>query len=246
MNPDQQLSILEVAQQALKQAKALAKAQASPITPNAPSEAPEACQEAPEDQACPGEQESREVIGTVESYRPPLQPLVYLDQPSPPTTSHFQSAKFGCIPDQIRESDQINTFEVKKFNLAAAIESLEQALASHMAMPAPDAAFAVAGLSELIMKLTRDLERSQDPKKLYDQIVSDIFQKMTEHMVFTVGSEMKWLIGETQKLVTQEKQNQMTETIKNATRRVAPALNEVLDIAQSRLLKILNLKEKDR
>jgi len=200
----------------------------------------------------PGEQpdsrdsreESREVVGTVESYRPSLQPLVYLDQPHPPMG--IQSAKFGNVPDQIRETEQINTFEVKKLNLAAAIESLEQALASHMAMPSPDAAFAVANLSELIMKLTRDLERSQDPKKLYDQVVSEILQKMTEHVVFTVGSEMKWLIGEAQKIVPLEKQSQMTETIKNATRRVAPSLNEVLEIAQSRLLKIFHLKEKDR
>ena len=229
---EKQSSILETAQLALKQARALAQGSNLEASEDAMEEAgnvPSA---------------SREVIGTIESYRPELQPLAYLNQPQPPM--NLPSAKFGCVPDQIRESDQINTFEVKKLNLAASLESLEQALASHMAMPSPDAAFAVASLSELIMKLTRDLERSQDPKKLYDQILSEILQKMTEHVVFTVGSEMKWLIGEAQKIVPFDKQSQMTETIKNATRRIAPALNEVLDIAQSRLLKVLNLKEKDR
>lgn len=229
-------NILKAAQDALKQAKALAKTEkaqeeASSVEPEGTSEPTPS-------------PESRDIVGTVEAYRPQFQPIVYLDQPPPPMS--LPSEKFGDVPNQIRGSEQINTFEVKKLNLAAAMESLEQAVSSHTAMPSPDAAFAVSSLSELVMKLTRDLERSQDPKKLYDQIVSEILQKMTEHIVFTVGSEMKWLIGEAQKIVPVERQSQMTETIKNATRRVAPSLNEVLDIAQTRLLKILSLKEKNR
>jgi hypothetical protein len=216
-------SILEAAQEALKQAK---KAKA------------EAEKEEIDSSVIP---ETREIVGTIEGYRQPLQPLVYLEQPAPPAIPPAQ--KFGDIPDQIRESEQINTFEVKKHNLASALESLELAVASHTALPSPDAAFAVSGLSELVMKLTKDIEKSQDPKKLYDQINSEILQKMVEHIVFTVGSEMKWLITESQKFVPTEKQSQLTETIKNATRRVAPSLNEVLEIAQTRLLKTLNLKE---
>lgn len=184
-----------------------------------------------------------EPCSSLASYLAPLDPIL-LDQPTPPPAISSLLQTFRDIPDQIREQDQVNTYEVKRLNLAAAMEALDRAVQSHAAMPSPDAAFAVSSLSEQVMKLTKELEKSQDPHELYDRIVGEIIEKMTEHVVFTVGAEMKWLISESQKIVPAEKQQLITDTIKNATRRVAPSLSEVLEISKSRLLKILDLKEK--
>jgi hypothetical protein len=173
----------------------------------------------------------------------PQAPIVYLSAPPPPANMASLFQKFNDVPTQLRESSHVNTFEIKKLNLAAILESLERAVQSHESMPSPDAAFAVSSLSEQVMKLTKDVEKSQDPAKLYRKIDKDILTKMVEHMIYTVGTEMKWLMTETEKVVPVERQALMMKTIQAATLRIGPSLNEVLEIAQTRLLKVFDLKE---
>jgi len=96
-----------------------------------------------------------------QAHRPAFTATAFLEAPNP--YPQHMPQKFGDVPSQLRETQQINTFEIKKLNLAATIEALERAVMSQEAMPSPDAAFAVAALSEQVMKLTRELEKSQDP-----------------------------------------------------------------------------------
>jgi hypothetical protein len=250
-------SIIEQAQLALKEAKKQAELnQKTQPAPPVPKEVPPV--EVPMDSEEVSESlESLETFdeiskipdsdlsSQVEMYRPPVMPMIYTDPPASSIASLFQ--KFGDIPTTLRENvDNVNVYEVKKLNLAATIESLERAVQSHESMPSPDAAFAVSSLSEQVMKLTKDLEKSIDPRKMLDEITAEILEKMTEHVVFVISSEMKWLMGETAKIVPTEKQTQVNEAIKNATRRVAPALSETLEIAKNRLVRILNIKDKGK
>ena len=151
--------------------------------------------------------------------------------------------RFRNIPDQLRvETCNLDTYEIKRLNLAAALESLEKALTSQDAYPSPDSAFAVSSLSELILKLTKDIEKAQDPKKICEQIITEVLQPLIEKMVHSLGTEMKWLIQEAQGIVPQEKMHIFTNQVGEATNRYGPALSEALESSKARLFKIFNIK----
>jgi len=173
--------------------------------------------------------------GTVDSYSPP---------PPPDNSQPSFNQKFGDLPTQLRELPEVNLYEVKRLNLAAMIEAMERANQSYEAFPTPDAGFAVASLSEQIQKLTKDLEKSQDPKRLYDAVLMDVIQPFAEQIVHAVAMEMKWLKNETKGMVVTEKQTAHQETINQAVQRIGPSLKDAMEISKVRLLKSLGIKEK--
>lgn len=164
------------------------------------------------------------------------------EAPSPPmNATSFQ--KFGDLPTHIRDGEGINLIEIKKLNLAVAVEALERASTAHENFPSPDAGFAVASLTEQVSKLTRDLEKSHDPANVLDQIVGGALQQLTHEIVQDLAGEMKKLLGETMQMVRLDKQGAYDEAFKTAVNRMGPAMKERLDTAHIRIKKILNIKE---
>ena len=182
---------------------------------------------------------------TIEShpnFSPDYNPLQVYSPPdaTPPSVNQ----KFGDMPTQIREQTEINIYDIKKLNLAATIEALERATQSYEAFPTADSGFAVASLSEQVQKLTKDLEKSQDPKKLYDAILMNILQPFAEQVVHAVASEIKWLKAETKAMIPPDKAVAFQDTLNKATTRIGPGLKDSLELSKIRLLKVLSIKEK--
>lgn len=169
----------------------------------------------------------------------PIMP--YSASRAPQDLAAFQ--KFNDVPTQLRDDDGVNIYEIKKLNLAAAVESLERTLQSHESFPTPEASFAVASLSEQVQKLTRDLEKSQDPKVLYERIVTEVLQQLTMKIVQTVAIEGKWLKQETRNMVVPDKAKPFDDTVNTAINHIGPALSEGLEHAKTRLLNILQIKK---
>lgn len=163
-----------------------------------------------------------------------------IQDPTPPQLNQ----KFGDIPTQLREKTEVNFFDIKKLNLASIIEALERANQSYEAFPTPDAGFAVASLSEQVQKLTKDLEKSQDPKKLYDSILINVLQPFAELVVHSVALEMKALKENTKTMIIPEKSSAYSDSVNTAAKRIGPSLKDGMELSKVRLLKSLGIKEK--
>lgn len=170
--------------------------------------------------------------------------MVSVYEPPPPPSNVSQFQKFGDIPTELREGEGINTVEVKKLNLAVALEALERAATAHENFPSPDAGFAVANLSDQVLKLTKELERSQDPQKILDDLMDNALSRLTQEIVQDLASEMKKLLAETSTMVKIDKQEAFDMSFKTAVNRMGPAMKERLDVAVTRISKVLNIKEK--
>lgn len=171
----------------------------------------------------------------------PITPYTTAPQPM---TETWGAPKFPDFPSQLREAEGVNLHEVKKHHLAVLIETLERTIQSHEAFPTPDAAIAVATLSEQVQKMTKDLEKSQDPKVLGEAFVQEILQPLVMKIVQAVAVEAKWLKHESRGLVIPEKLKAFEEVVHKATERVGPSLNEGLEQARTRIVRLLQIKEK--
>lgn len=156
--------------------------------------------------------------------------------------NHFQ--KFANLTTQLRNQENVNLYEVKKLNLAAAVETLERSVHSHEAFPSADAGIAVSTLSEQVAKLVKDLEKSQDPYLMFSKIMDEVLHPLTEDMVHNIANEMKWLKQNSIQLVPAEQRKAYEETLKEAVNRIGPSFKESLEVAKTRMLKAMNLKEK--
>jgi len=162
--------------------------------------------------------------------------------PPPSNATSFQ--KFGDIPQHLREHAGVDLYEIKRLNLAVSIDALERAAQAQENYPSPDAGFAVASLSEQILKLTKDLEKSQDPQKVMDLIMQDVLQEMTRDMIHALAAEMKNLQTETRALVQPEKMDAYNLAFGIAVNRMGPAMKDLLEVTKSRLARSLNIKIK--
>lgn len=156
--------------------------------------------------------------------------------------SHFH--KFAGVTEMLRDQQEINLYEVKKLNLASVVETLERSVHAHEAFPSSDAGMSVSMLAEQASKLIRDLEKSIDPNVMCHRILEEIMQPLTQEMVNSLAQEMKWLKNNTGGLVKDESRKAFEDTLKNAVTRMGPAFEESLKLAQTRLKKVLNIKEK--
>jgi hypothetical protein len=163
-------------------------------------------------------------------------------QARPPLPASYQ--KFAGIPQQIRETSSVDVYEVKRLNLAATLEALERAADSYDGFPTPDGGFAVANLSEVVLKLTRDLERTQDPMILLNLIKQTVLQNYMEQTIYAVAVELKNLKKETLDLLPEDKQNAYGDSIKNTLSRISPAFTDAIAEAEEQLKKALNIKSK--
>lgn len=200
-------------------------------------------------------QMAKETLKTVEAHTIPVVPevegqnlpaTVSANLPStdirPPLPAAYQ--KFAGIPQQLRENAEVNIFEVKRLNLAAALESLERAADAYEGFPTPDGGFAVAGLSEVVLKLTKDLERTQDPMILLNQIKNNVLNHFVQQIIVAVASELKNLKRETTGLIPEDKQNAYGDSIKNTLSRTSTAFTESLEEVEEQLKRVLNIKTK--
>jgi hypothetical protein len=181
---------------------------------------------------------SSEIVGSQDGLVSIYQPTAV---PAPNNVSAFQ--KFGDLPSDLRVGEGINLIEVKKLNLAVAVEALERASTAHENFPSPDAGFAVASLSDQILKLTKDLEKSNDPQKILDDLMDNALSKFTQEVVQDLAGEMKKLLGETMQMVRVDKQGAFDEAFKTAVNRMGPAMKERLDQMVARVSRVLNIKE---
>lgn len=165
------------------------------------------------------------------------------EAPAPPmNVNAFQ--KFGDLPAHLREGEGINLIEVKKLTLAVMVEALERASQAHENFPSPDAGFAVAALAEQMSKLTKDLEKSHDPQKILDELMDNALHKLTNEIIHDLMKEMKTLREESMSMVSASKQEAFDQAFKTAINRMGPAMNERLEIAVTRIARVLNVKEK--
>jgi cellobiose-specific phosphotransferase system component IIB len=156
--------------------------------------------------------------------------------------SHFH--KFAGVTEMLRDQQTVNLYEVKKLNLAAIVETLERSVHAHEAFPSSDAGMSVSMLAEQASKLIKDLEKSIDPNALCHKILEEVMQPLTQEMVNSLAQEMKWLKNNTNGLVREESRKAFDDTLKSAVTRMGPAFEESLKLAQTRLKKVLNIKEK--
>lgn len=183
----------------------------------------------------------------VEIVEPDNQVAIPPTSAPPPTDgslkgSHFH--KFAGVTEMLRDQQNINLYEVKKLNLAAVVETLERSVHAHEAFPSSDAGMSVSMLAEQASKLIKDLEKSIDPNIMCHRILEEIMQPLTQEMVNSLAQEMKWLKNNTGGLVRDESRKAFEDTLKNAVTRMGPAFEESLKLAQTRLKKVLNIKEK--
>lgn len=171
-----------------------------------------------------------------------------IDQPPQATAANPLSVfeKFSGVTQNLRdeEATSFDLFRVRKLNLAATVETLERAVTAHESFPSADAGIAVAKLSEQVSQLTKELERSQDPQKLFDTIEEHSLQPLTRDIIKTLGEEAKWLISQFENHVVPEKRAAFRETVKQTISRCGPALSDSLDNAKQRLMVSLSIKEK--
>lgn len=151
--------------------------------------------------------------------------------------------KFGELPAHLREGEGIDLHEIRKLNLAVAVEALERASSAHESYPSPDAGMAVAQLNEMILKLTKDLEKSKDPKLILDDIMESAISHLTKEIVQDLASEMKKLKEETLPMIRSEKKEAFSMAFNTAVNRMGPAMKERLEIAKNRIARALNVKE---
>jgi hypothetical protein len=170
-------------------------------------------------------------------------PVPFEPTTSFPTSNVTEYQKFGDIPTHLREENAINLQEIKKLNLASTIEALEKALEAQQNFPSPDAAFAVASLSEQVLKLTRDLEKNMDPAVILDQIVGGAMSDLTQEIVQDLAGEMKRFRDQALKMVRDEKKEAFDVAFKEAVNRMGPAMKERLEVTKNRVAKILNVKK---
>jgi len=171
--------------------------------------------------------------GIVTSYEPPAPAL---------QATVFQ--KFGDLPTHLREGEGIDLIAVKKLNLAVAVEGLERASTAHENFPSPDAGFALAAMTEQVLKLTKDLEKSNDPQTVLENIQSEVLSRFVEEVVVDLSGEMKNLMVETRSLVRPDKIGTYEEAFKTAVNRLGPAFQDRLSVSRRRLARALNIKEK--
>jgi hypothetical protein len=197
-------------------------------------------------------QMAKETLKTVEVQTTPVVPVEGQNLPAtvsanlpdirPPLPASYQ--KFAGIPQQLRENAEVNIFEVKRLNLAAALETLERAADSYEGFSTPDGGFAVAGLSEVVLKLTKDLERTQDPMILLNQIKNNVLNNFVQQIIVAIASELKNLRRETSGLIPEDKQNAYSDSVKNTLSRTTTAFTESLEEVEEQLKKVLGIKAK--
>lgn len=230
--------ILKEAEQALEQAE-----QQRPATPEAPRPIEAASQQIT---ISPEAEHFRSGPGShVALYRPQVP-----DIPPPPLPGSGQGGTgeiFQDMPQQIREpGERVNAYDAKRYNLAAAMETLERATQTHQALPSADNAFAVASLSELILKLTRDLEKSQDPREVYDVVMAEVVDVYGRLVVEGVAREMAWIRDQAQSSLMESRRESFKSLIKEATDRIVPGVKKAREHAGMSLLKTLGIKKPPR
>jgi hypothetical protein len=184
---------------------------------------------------------SQEVVPSESCLERPVTP--YTTSPQPRNES-WDGAKFPDFPAQLRDTEGVNLHDVKKYHLAALVETLERTIQSHESYPTPDAAIAVSSISEQVQKLIKDLEKSQDPRLLCEAIVMEVLQPLVIKIVQAVAIEAKWLKQEARGMVLPDKMKAFDEVVHKATDRVGPSLNEGLEQARIRMIRLLQIKEK--
>jgi hypothetical protein len=176
-----------------------------------------------------------------------LQPLVPEEYtpPSAPPPGAFPQL-FQNHPEQLRDPlNGVNLQEIRRLNLAAAIEALERAVRAHEGFPTADQAIAVATLSERVEKLVRDIDKARDPRELYCQIADEVLLLFAEQTVRALAQEMKWLQEQSDSMLLPEKQQIFRETVREASKRIGPALKYQVEASKRKLMVLLNIKDDD-
>lgn len=172
-------------------------------------------------------------VGSVQAYEPP-----------PPATNVTQFQKFGDLPSHLRDAESINWIEIKKLNLAIALEALDRAATAHENFPSPDASLALSTMSDTVLKLAKDLEKSQDPQKILEDILQNALASLTQEIVQDLAGEMKSLREQTSSMLRLDKKDAFDVAFKTAVNRMGPAMKERLETAKNRIAKVLGVKEK--
>lgn len=174
----------------------------------------------------------------------PLVPAEYAPPPMPPPSAYPQL--FQDHPEQLRDpSSGPNLQEIRRLNLAAAIEALERAVRAHEGFPTADQAIAVATLSERVEKLVKDIDKAQDPKELYVQITEEVLLLLTEQTVRALAQEMRWIQQQAVGMIQPEKLETFNDTLKEATIRIGPALKHQVEASKRKLLRLLNIPDEN-
>lgn len=160
--------------------------------------------------------------------------------------SSLPTETFEDIPTQLRQEDRVDLYTIRKLNLAATMEALDKSVKMHDSFPTSDAAMAVGQLAEQVSRLTKEVEKSQDPRKLFDAVLDSVLRPLTNHMIQSLVAEMKWLKEQTKGLIKEGSEQQFDDLLKQAIKRVGPGLTDALDNSKGRLAKTLNLKEEPR
>lgn len=165
---------------------------------------------------------------------------------APPINPGSIFEKFPDVTQQLRDpvGDSIDLFRVRKLNLAATVETLERAVSAHENFPSADAGIAVAKLAEQVNQLTRELEKAQNPFVLYDRIMDDTLQPLTSSLVKALAEEARWLIGQFEYHLPEDKRQPFRDTVKQMAIRVGPPIRDALEVSKSRLMIALNLQDK--
>lgn len=164
-------------------------------------------------------------------------------EPPPPPTNANQYQKFGDLPAHLRDNQAFDLFEIRKLNLAVAVEALERATSAHENYPSPDAGMAVSQLSDQVHKLVKDMEKAKDPKLILDDILDNALSHLTRDIVQDLASEMKTLREELLPMLKPEKRDAFLLAFNNAVNRMGPAMKERLETARTRIARALNVKE---
>lgn len=173
---------------------------------------------------------------------------VQVFNPAPPISSFAAFEKFPEVVSQLRDQnvETIDLFKVRKLNLAATVETLERAVTAHEAFPSADAGIAVAKLAEQVNQLTREIEKSSNPFDLYEKVMDNAMQPLTESVIQSLAEESKWLISQFEYQLPDSKKGAFRETVKQMAIRMGPALKDALENSKARLLIALNLADKKK
>lgn len=182
----------------------------------------------------------------LQQYRPADMQMYDPEQPQVPANPLSIFEKFPDVTQQLRDplSDGIDLFRVRKLNLAATVETLERAVSAHESFPSADAGIAVAKLAEQVSQLTRELEKAQNPFILYDRIMDQTMEPLTASLVKALAEEARWLIGQFEYHLPEDKRSAFRETVKQMAVRIGPPIRDALEVSKNRLLLALNLQDK--
>lgn len=169
--------------------------------------------------------------------------LAHTYEPQAPQINANQFQKFGDLPTHLRDNQAFDLFEIRKLNLAVAVEALERATSAHENYPSPDAGLAVSQLSDQVHKLVKDMEKSKDPKLILEDILDNALSHMTRDIVQDLASEMKTLRTEILPMLKPEKRDAFILAFNIAVERMGPAMKERLETAKKRIARSLNVKE---